>query len=86
VEGSVDFGDLKLYPLSADEEAIVEIAPTRDFDMGSGNGRPAEQKVTGGVVGIVLDARGRPLQLPESKAERTAKLNAWGREIGAYSQ
>ena len=85
IEGSLTFGELKLHPLAVGEEATVEVTPGKSFDLGAGKGKPVQQKVAGGVVGIVLDGRGRPLQLPEDKAERRGKLVAWSKEIGAYT-
>ena len=31
----------------------------------------------GGVVGVLIDCRGRPLQLPRSEEARVAKLREW---------
>jgi hypothetical protein len=34
-------------------------------------------RLEGGVVGIIVDARGRPLQLPSDDALRRRKLIEW---------
>jgi hypothetical protein len=34
-------------------------------------------------VGVILDGRGRPLDLPASEAERMAKMEEWTRAVGA---
>jgi hypothetical protein len=34
-------------------------------------------KVQGGAVGLVIDARGRPIAMPTSHSSRVAKLRAW---------
>jgi hypothetical protein len=56
-------------------EAVLK--PTRGFDVGSGKGRSREVRLEGGVVGIIVDARGRPLQLPSDDALRRRKLIEW---------
>ena len=50
----------------------------------AGKGKPASKKVTGGVVGLVLDGRGRPFTIPAEPAERIQKLNEWHRALEVY--
>jgi hypothetical protein len=52
--------------------------------VGAGPGKPIEAEVEGGVVGIVIDARGRPLQIPADRAQRVARLTAWVRALDVY--
>ncbi len=59
--GTLQFSDIKRYPLEENETVTVTIEPTRGFDVGNGAGKSLETEVTGGTVGIILDARGRPL-------------------------
>jgi hypothetical protein len=42
--------------------------------------------VEGGAVGIIIDARGRPLALPAAQAKRRAKLLQWLQSTRAYPQ
>jgi uncharacterized protein (TIGR01319 family) len=70
-------GTLQLLPLGVGEYAELEIRPSRGFDAGSGRGRPHATKAEGGVVGLILDARGRPLALPATDDARIAKLREW---------
>ena len=60
-EAKVPFGEMKLLPLPADGEARVTVTatPERGFDVGAGRGRPVTREVRGGVVGLIVDARGR---------------------------
>ncbi|MFQ5990902.1 MAG: glutamate mutase L, partial [Nitrospiraceae bacterium] len=62
--GTLSFGDLRLFSLGPDERAQVELRPVKQVDIGAGKGVPTTQEVRGGVVGLLLDGRGRPLQLP----------------------
>jgi hypothetical protein len=45
---------------------------------------PIEKRVEGGVVGIIIDARGRPLALPEDDTERRRKLVDWMIALDMY--
>ncbi len=60
-EGEMLFGDLRILPLASDETAELELHPSRKVDLGSGPGKPVTATVRGGTVGLILDARGRPL-------------------------
>jgi hypothetical protein len=40
--------------------------------------------VEGGVVGIIIDARGRPLTLSQDSAERKENLIQWFTELDVY--
>jgi uncharacterized protein (TIGR01319 family) len=79
----VNCGDLMRLPLPAGESAEVEATPLGGLDLGAGPNRPVKRTVQGGLVGVILDCRGRPLQLP-SGSERTAKLLGWLRAMNAY--
>ena len=83
-DGSLRAGDLKLIPLGREERAQIELTPTRAFDFGEGKGKPVTREVTGGTVGILLDARGRPLRIPSDSAARIATINRWHDAVGLY--
>jgi hypothetical protein len=40
--------------------------------------------VQGGVVGLLFDGRGRPLQLPTDHAARVASLTRWYQAVDLY--
>lgn len=71
------FGALVRRELPPGEKRPVEIRPARRFDVGAGPGRPVTGTVEGGVVGLLIDCRGRPLQLPATPEARVAKLGEW---------
>jgi hypothetical protein len=84
--GTLLYGEIKLYsdfPVGA--EAVVESHPTRRFDVGSGTGRVVKRTVRGGVVGLVLDGRGRPLGLNLDHDTRREQLLKWGTEMQSYT-
>lgn len=47
----------------------VRIEPAKTLDMGAGPGKALTVKVKGGEVGLILDARGRPLRWPRPEAK-----------------
>jgi uncharacterized protein (TIGR01319 family) len=75
-------GSLAVRPLGVGETADVEVRPSRGFDAGAGRGRPVTATVEGGVVGLILDARGRPLALPSTDDARIARLREWLAALG----
>ena len=82
-EVSVRGGQLVRLPLEVGEKARLLARPARGLDLGEGRGKPIERMLEGGVVGIVLDGRGRPIQLPDDDAARNVKLREWLLAIGA---
>jgi hypothetical protein len=84
----VAVGAIEVVPLPIGERASLKLWPARDFDIGLGRGAAATPRaeVEGGAVGIIVDARGRPLALPDSREKRQAKLLQWLQATGAYPQ
>jgi len=80
------FGEIKRIDLEEGQEAKVVIKPHKGYDVGEGFGREIESTVMGGVVGIVFDARGRPLQLPEEDSERKEMLMNWFDATNLYPE
>ncbi len=83
---TVPFGELRLYPLGVEEKARVTIQPERRLDMGAGRGQPVEAEVEGGVVGLVVDTRGRPLEVSNASTERVASLKKWFEALDVYPE
>lgn len=84
----VPFGAIEVVPLAIGERAALKLWPSRDFDVGLGRGNAATPRaeVEGGAVGIIIDARGRPLALPGNTEKRQAKLLQWLQGTRAYPQ
>jgi hypothetical protein len=78
-------GSIEVVPLRADEQALLTLlpAPTVDVGLGPGERARAAEEVDGGLVGLVIDARGRPLSLPTDETERQARLLQWIQAIDA---
>lgn len=65
------------YDLSHDDEVEFEIEPASGFDVGEGKGKKITRKLRGGVVGLVIDTRGRPFQITKDMKNRVEMLNKW---------
>jgi hypothetical protein len=81
---TVLFGEEKLIPLELGEEARAKISPAKGFDAGEGGGKNVERTVHGGVVGLILDGRGRPIALDPSDPARVEKIRTWTGALQAY--
>ncbi|MEZ5338585.1 MAG: glutamate mutase L [bacterium] len=80
--GSMKFGEMKLFAdFTVGAEATVTVKPAKKFDLGEGMGKEVTKKVRGGVVGLVLDSRGRKIALNTDDAERRRQLLKWGEEM-----
>ncbi len=80
--GSLAVGEMRLEPLGVGQTAKLKANPARGIDLGAGRGRPIEAEVHGGVVGVIFDARGRPLVVPEKN--RAEAVSNWAKALRAY--
>ncbi|HLZ81371.1 MAG TPA: glutamate mutase L [Ktedonobacteraceae bacterium] len=78
-------GSIEVVPLRTNEQALLSLfpAPTVDVGLGPGERARAAEEIDGGLVGLIIDARGRPLDLPTNEKERQARLLQWMQAIGA---
>lgn len=74
----VKYGSLELIQLPIGQVANLHLQPLHRFDIGMGGaGRGGVLKVVGGALGVIIDARGRPLQLPGDSDRRRELLGKW---------
>jgi hypothetical protein len=78
----VKFGGLEILPLPSGQSARLSLQPLNRADAGLGAGRSGTINVTGGALGIVIDARGRPLQLPSDAVRRRELIKKWYYTVG----
>jgi len=78
---NVEQGNIRTIPLPIGQRARLFLDPLHRADIGFGPGRSSSLQVVGGPFGIVVDARGRPLQLPQSAEKRRSLLIKW---LGAF--
>jgi uncharacterized protein (TIGR01319 family) len=84
-------GEMITLPLSKEEGPYASmITPAKGLDVGAGPGKPVNRALQGGVVGIILDGRGRrPFSFENavtelSEADRLSSLDAWNRALELY--
>ncbi|MEE8354906.1 MAG: glutamate mutase L, partial [Candidatus Bathyarchaeia archaeon] len=58
-------GEIKRIKLPDGVEVDALVEPARGLDVGAEPGKSLEAKVIGGIGGVILDGRGRPIQLPD---------------------
>lgn len=71
----IRFGEIYLLRVSG--SVRIRFEPTRQFDVGAGYGKVWDGMVKGGIVGVVIDARGRPLKLSDDEDKRMQQLRKW---------
>ncbi len=78
-------GSIEVVPLRPNEQALLTLFPAQGVDVGLGPGERARaaEEIDGGLVGLIIDARGRPLNIPTEEAERQAQIMQWMQAIGA---
>jgi uncharacterized protein (TIGR01319 family) len=84
---TIEYGKMKLVPLGAGEKAKSEIEPGKGLDVGNGPGKSWTGTLEGGVVGLILDGRGRrPFNLPADDVKRVEKLQEWSGSLDSYPE
>jgi len=86
LEEKMNLGDLKLIPLTAEQEAKVHVEPANQYDVGAGPGQELDAVVQGGIAGLLLDARGRPLYFPSDDQKRKEILLKWFKAVDLYDE
>lgn len=79
-------GQLMRVPLEPGATADVTVTPAKGYDVGGGPRRPVSREIGGGVVGLILDARGRPFTPPLERAARAARLDSWNAALDVYPE
>jgi hypothetical protein len=71
-------GTLEALPIPMGESARIRLQPLHRSDVGMGGpGRGGSVRVVGGILGVVIDARGRPLRLPRDTSRRQEIYKKW---------
>jgi hypothetical protein len=83
VELEATHGEIEVLPLAPGEQGRLVLEPERSIDVGLGGpGRDGALRVAGGAVGLIIDARGRPLKLPKDADGRRERNARWLWSIG----
>lgn len=83
MRGEVKAGALELIPVPMGQAVKLELQPLRNARLGPGRaGQSARSlRVMGGLFGVVVDARGRPVRLPQDAARRKELLRFWAAQV-----
>jgi len=77
-EQEVRQGSMAVIRLPLGQAGTLHLTPLHRYDVGMGGpGRSGTVKVIGGILGVVIDARGRPLLLPAEPTKRREMLAKW---------
>lgn len=83
----IPFGEMRLIPCGVGEVAKATLKTSGGLTLDENKAKEMTIDLHGGVVGIVLDTRGRqPFNLPTEKEMRIKYLKKWMRELKAYPE
>jgi hypothetical protein len=78
-------GSMEVLPLPYGQSARLHLHPLHRYDVGMGApGRGGGLRVIGGALGVIIDARGRPLVLPENRSVYQELQKKWLWTLGAH--
>jgi hypothetical protein len=75
-------GAFEILPLASGQSGKLTLQPLHHADVGFGPGRANEITISGTVLGVVIDARGRPLRFPADHVRRRELLKKWLWTVG----
>ncbi len=66
------------------EPVKATLTPGKGMDIGAGKNELIETTIYGGVVGIIFDGRGRPMEIPSDPKQRISDLSKWSDAVDEY--
>jgi uncharacterized protein (TIGR01319 family) len=82
--GALAVGEVRRLALGEGETAEAVVTPARRWNAGAGLGQELRTDVTGGVAGLILDGRGRPIAVPGATEERVGQILEWNHALDLY--
>ena len=79
----IHFGDILRIEVPY-EQVNAKLAPGKGLDIGAGKNELIETTIYGGVVGIIFDGRGRPLEISKDSKQRINDLKKWSDAVNEY--
>jgi hypothetical protein len=78
----INQGSIVSLPLRPKKSALLHLEPLRKLRIDPSRKRDVRNfKVVGGLCGVVVDVRGRPITLPEDKLKKREMLSKWLEEV-----
>jgi uncharacterized protein (TIGR01319 family) len=82
----VKFGSLTILPVEMGEKVSLHLRPLHRFDIGMGGpGKSGKVNAVGGVLGIIVDTRGRPLQFYPDEEKNINRNQVWKKTFQKYA-
>ena len=78
----VHHGSLEIVPLAPGQKASIEVRPAVGVSVGRDRRGMLKAEVEGGALGLIIDARGRPIVLSKDAEKRRTKIQQWYWDIG----
>lgn len=78
----VQHGSLELVPIVLGQKARLDIRLAGGASLPNAKGGTFQAQVEGGTLGLILDARGRPIVLPSEAEKRRTKIQQWYWDVG----
>ncbi|HLE73641.1 MAG TPA: glutamate mutase L [Anaerolineales bacterium] len=76
-------GGIQVIPLAMGKVADLYVQPMPNVNIGLGPGRGGwVRRVVGGAFGLIIDGRGRPIQVPAGFHQRQEILQTWQNALG----
>jgi hypothetical protein len=78
VKAEVKQGTIEALRLAPGQAARLHLQPLHRSDVGMGGpGRSGSLRVLGGTLGVIIDARGRPIRMPADPEQRRELIKKW---------
>jgi hypothetical protein len=78
IRSEVAYGSLEAIPFQFFKPGTtLELIPARGFDIGHGPGKSCRIQYRGGTVGLIIDARGRPLEFDDDSEVQRQRVDYW---------
>ncbi len=82
----IKFGSLTVLPVEMGEKVSLHLRPLHRFDIGMGGpGKSGKVNAVGGVLGIIVDTRGRPLQFLSDEEKNVNRNEIWRKTLQKYA-
>jgi hypothetical protein len=87
VTRDIKYGTLTILPIDLGEKVSLHLRPLHRFDIGMGGpGKSGKVNAVGGALGIIIDARGRPLQFFQDEEKNRKRNQAWLKTYHKYEK
>jgi len=78
----VQHGSLELVPILSGQKAALEVRLSGSTTLPNARRGVFQAQVEGGALGVIIDARGRPITLPGDAEKRRTKIQQWYWDVG----